>query len=92
MRQLHESGLFFYEKSNGVVTNRIPIEVCNLKIRKNNSGRIFDILGRKIFFFKDMDILIIELYSGEKRYFQYRKLKNQFIEVDDSYVDKSYYT
>ena len=90
MRILHESGMFFYDKFNGVITNKVPFDVCSLKVRKNN-GRIIEVLGRRKFYFKDMDILIVELYSGEISYFQYRKMKNEFIKVDASYIDKTYY-
>lgn len=85
MRELHESELFYCKKNNGVFMNQIPADVHSFKVHRglNNVREFF---SGKVYYFKDNEILEITLKSGESRFFQYRALKNRFVEVDASDV------
>lgn len=85
MKELHESGLFFCKGSNGLLTARLPAEVESYKVYMQN-GRVIDIFGKKIFYFKDLEVLEIKLHSGAKKFFQYRLKKDSFVEIDECAV------
>lgn len=85
MRELHESALFYCKKNNGVFMNQIPAEVNSFRVHRGMNN-VREFFSGKVYYFKDNEILEIILNSGERRFFQYRALKNCFLEVDESDV------
>lgn len=85
MKQLHESGLFFYKASNGLLTARMPAGVKAYKVFKENGTEI-EVFGKKVFYFRDFDVLEVIMDNGEKRYFKYRALWGKFLEIDEEEV------
>lgn len=82
MKELHESGLFFCKGSNGLLTAKIPAEVQEYKVYMQN-GKVIEIFGKKIFYFKDLEVLEIKLRNGAKKFYQYRLKKDAFVEIDE---------
>lgn len=87
MRELHQSGCFFFHK-NGVNLTKFPNNVKCFRIFTDDGKLVRDVFLKKVYYFNEPndEVLEVEFFNKEKRYFKYSIRKDCFIEVEVDFL------